>query len=52
MVPFLGEHEVQKLQTASEHYAAELPGNESEHVTKDSHSSFSLGLLPRKFRSS
>ena len=30
------------------HYATELSGNESEHVTKDSHSSFSLGLLARK----
>ena len=49
---FLWEHEIQKLQTPCEHYAAELPGNESEHVTKDSHSSFSLGHLPRKFVSS
>ena len=49
---FLVEHEIQKLQTPGEDYAAELPGNESEHVTKDSHSSFSLGLLLRKFVSS
>ena len=36
------------LQTPREHYAAELLENESKHVTKDSHSLFSLGLLPRK----
>ena len=30
-------------------YAAELSRNESEHVSIDSHSSFSLALVPRKF---
>ena len=39
-------------QTLGEHYAVELLGNESEHVTKDSHSSFSLGLLPKTFGNS
>ena len=34
------------------HYAADLPGSESEYATKDSHSSFSRGLLSRKFGSS
>ena len=42
---------MQKLQTPGQYYAAEFPGNASEHVTKDSHSSFSLGLLTRKFGS-
>ena len=28
-------NEIQKLQTPGEHYAAELPENESKHVTKD-----------------
>ena len=42
---FLGEHEIQKLQTPGEHHAAELPGNESEHVTKDLQSSFNLDFL-------
>ena len=49
---FHGEHKIQKLHAPGEDYAAELLGNESEYVTKDSHSPFSLGLLFRKFGSS
>ena len=43
---------MQKLQIPGEHYAADFPENESEYVTKDSDSSFSLGLIFRKFESS
>ena len=43
---------MQKLQTPGEHYAAELPGNESKQVSKEFHSSLLLGPLPRKFGSS
>ena len=45
---FLEEGEIQKLQTPGEHCAAEILGNESEHVTKDLHSLFSLGLMSRQ----
>ena len=49
---FFRKHKIEKPQASDRQHVAKLPGNKSEHVTKNPHGAFSLELLPKKYGSS